>query len=68
MPEDIRIITEIGGTLGVSSSQSQGEFLSMHIEELKENLDEAVNDSRTKGKMFTGMGFVVGITIVILII
>lgn len=68
LPDDIRIMTEIGENLGVSSSQSQEEFLSLHIEELKENLEEAINDSRTKGKMFTGIGFVAGITIVILII
>ncbi|MDD2217667.1 MAG: stage III sporulation protein AB [Eubacteriales bacterium] len=68
LPEDMKIMIEIGANLGISSSQSQEEFLYMHIEELKENLNDAINDSRTKGKMFTGMGFVVGITIVILII
>lgn len=68
LPEDIKIMTEIGANLGISSSQSQEEFLCMHIEELKGNLNDAINESRTKGKMFTGMGFVAGITIVILII
>lgn len=66
--EDLRVMTEIGANLGIGSSESQNALLAVQIAELTERLQEARQESATRGKMFTAMGFVLGITAVILIV
>ncbi len=66
--EDLRIMTEVGANLGIGSSESQNALLAVHIAELADRLQDARQESATKGKMFTAMGFVIGITAVILIV
>lgn len=67
-PDDLRVMTEVGTDLGITSSESQNAFLTVQIAELTERLQDARQESATRGKMVTAMGFVLGITIVILMI
>ena len=62
------IIKELGSKLGIMSMQGQNRTFEMTVKRLELQLQEAKTDKETKGKMYLSIGFVIGITIVILLI
>lgn len=66
--EDKAIIYDLGIQLGRSSVQGQTDLLDMADEKLLIQIREAENHRSSKGKMFAGMGFSIGIVTAILLI
>ena len=66
--EDREIIAELGRMLGTSGIEGQSSIIEGIILRLKNQLTEAENEKKTKGKMQISLGFAAGITIVILLI
>lgn len=66
--EDIDVIYNLGLQLGRSSVQGQLDLLAMTGTKLKMQLKDADENKRTKGKMYAGMGFFIGIIIAVIFI
>lgn len=65
---DKSIIRDLGSQLGRSNIKGQSDLLKMTDEKLLLQLDEAEYNKKSKGKMYAGMGFSIGIVIAILMI
>ena len=67
-PEDKRIITDFGIELGKTDMESQKGMFVRTYSLLEEQVNEAAEDKKTKGKMYKSLGPAVGMLIVILLI
>lgn len=66
--EDIEIIRSLGTYLGQSNSDEQKNFIKLTDEKLKIQFDEAMIEKKSKGKMYGGLGFSIGIIIAVILI
>ncbi len=65
-PHDKSIIYDMGIQLGRSNVKGQQDLLDMVDEKLLIQLREAEEHKRSKGKMYAGMGFSVGIVVAVI--
>lgn len=66
--EDKAVIYDLGHQLGKSSVDGQIDLLQMTEEKLTIQIGNAEEQRKTKGKMYAGLGFSIGIVIAILLI
>lgn len=66
--EDIRIIVNSGSDLGKTGKHGQIKLIELSLINLRNQLEDAREEKRTKGKMVLSLGVISGITIVILLI
>ncbi|MEL7657038.1 MAG: stage III sporulation protein AB [Bacillota bacterium] len=66
--EDRRIITDLGIELGKTDMESQSGMFSRTYSLLAAQVEEAIEEKRTKGKMYKSLGPSIGILIVILLV
>ena len=65
---DKAILSDLGTQLGRSNTNGQADLLKMTDEKLLLQLEEAEHHKRSKGKMYAGLGFSIGIVIAILLV
>lgn len=65
---DLQILCELGPLLGNSNVTGQSNAINLIDEKLKHQIFEAENDRKSKGKMYGGMGFTMGIVIAVLLV
>ena len=66
--EDKAILSELGTQLGKSSTEGQADMFRLTEEKLLQQIEIAVKEKDSKGKMFGGLGFSLGIVISVLLI
>ena len=66
--EDKAILAELGAQLGKSSVEGQGDMFRLTEEKLLHQINLAVKEKDSKGKMFGGLGFSLGIVVSVLLI
>lgn len=66
--EDLAIVQDLGLQLGKSDIQGQAAMFSMMKTKLEIQIQEALKEKETKGKMYRSLGFSIGIVIAILLI
>ena len=66
--EDIAILLELGTQLGKSSIDGQSDMFRLTEEKLIHQINQAVKEKDSKGKMYGGLGFSLGIVISVLLI
>jgi len=66
--EDVRLIMNSGCDLGKTGKTGQSKLIELSLINLREQLCEAREEKKTKGKMVLSLGVITGITIVILLI
>ncbi|HVI43114.1 MAG TPA: stage III sporulation protein AB [Anaerovoracaceae bacterium] len=66
--EDKRIITDLGIELGKTDMESQSGMFLRTFSLLEAQTTEAIEEKKTKGKMYKSLGSAIGILIVILLI
>lgn len=66
--EDRCIIKDLGLQLGKSDIQGQAAMFALAETKLSSQVDEAVHEKETKGRMYRGIGFSIGIVISIILI
>ena len=66
--EDKAILAELGAQLGKSSIEGQADMFRLTEEKLLHQINLAVKEKDSKGKMFGGLGFSMGIVISVLLI
>ena len=66
--EDKAILAELGLQLGKSSVEGQADMFRLMEEKLLHQINLAVKEKDSKGKMFGGLGFSLGIVISVLLI
>ncbi len=66
--KDIDILCELGLQLGKSSIDNQKKLFDMLDEKLMYQIKDASKDKETKGKMYRGIGFSMGILLTVLIL
>jgi stage III sporulation protein AB len=66
--EDKAILAELGAQLGKSSIEGQSDMFRLTEEKLLHQINLAVKEKDSKGKMFGGLGFSLGIVISVLLI
>lgn len=66
--EDIRIVSDLGIQLGKTDLESQSGMFNRTFSLLEAQITEAVEDKRTKGRMYKSLGSAIGVLIVILLI
>ena len=66
--EDKMILAELGTQLGKSSVEGQADMFRLTEEKLLHQINLAVKEKDSKGKMFGGLGFSLGIVISVLLI
>lgn len=66
--EDKAILAELGTQLGKSSVEGQADMFRLTEEKLLHQINLAVKEKDSKGKMFGGLGFSLGIVISVLLI
>lgn len=65
---DKAIIRDLGAQMGKSSIKGQNEAIMLTEEKLKAQITEALREKNSKGKMYGGLGFSIGIIIAVLLI
>lgn len=66
--EDKAILEELGNQLGKNNIEGQTDMFRLIEEKLKYQINIAVKEKESKGKMFGGLGFSLGIVISVLLI
>jgi len=66
--EDKRIITDLGIELGKTDMESQSGMFQRTFSMLEAQTAEAIEEKKTKGKMYKSLGSAIGVLIVILLI
>lgn len=66
--EDRRIVKDLGLQLGKSDVQGQAAMFALAEAKLSSQMEEAAKEKETKGRMYKGIGFSVGIVISIILI
>lgn len=66
--EDKNILAELGVQLGKSSIEGQADMFHLTEEKLLQQINLAVKEKDSKGKMFGGLGFSLGIVVSVLLI
>lgn len=66
--EDKAILLELGAQLGKSSIEGQSDMFRLTEEKLVHQINQAVKEKDSKGKMYGGLGFSLGIVISVLLI
>lgn len=66
--EDIYKIIELGKSLGGTDIYSQSEVIQRAYKQIEGQLEEAIQEKNTKGKMYRGLGIAIGLTLVIILI
>ena len=66
--EDKAVLAELGTQLGKSSIEGQADMFRLMEEKLLHQINLAVKEKDSKGKMFGGLGFSLGIVISVLLI
>lgn len=66
--DDKRIISDLGIELGKTDMESQSGMFLRTFSLLESQVQEAIEEKRTKGKMYKSLGSAIGILIVILLI
>ncbi len=66
--EDLAIVRDLGLQLGKSDIQGQAAMFALMKTKLETQIQEAWKEKETKGKMYRGLGFSIGIVIVILLV
>ena len=66
--EDKAILAELGAQLGKSSVEGQADMFHLTEEKLLQQITLAVKEKDSKGKMFGGLGFSLGIVVSVLLI
>lgn len=66
--EDRRIVRELGMQLGKSDIEGQAAMFALAETKLSSQIEEAAREKATKGKMYKGLGFSIGIVIAIILI
>ena len=66
--EDKAIMAELGAQLGKSSVEGQADMFRLTEEKLLQQINQAVKEKDSKGKMFGGLGFSLGIVVSVLLI
>lgn len=66
--EDNAILLELGAQLGKSSIDGQADMFRLAEEKLLQQIEIAVKEKDSKGKMYGGLGFSMGIVISVLLI
>lgn len=66
--EDRRVIKDLGLQLGKSDIQGQAAMFSLAETKLSSQMEEAAREKETKGKMYRGIGFSIGIVISVILI
>ena len=65
---DRAAIYGIGAQMGRSDIKGQNEVILLTEEKLKYQIEDALKDKNSKGKMYGGLGFTIGILIAVLLI
>lgn len=66
--EDRTIIEDLGLQLGKSDIQGQASMFALAESRLNAQIDDAIKEKGTKGRMYKGMGFSIGIVIAVILI
>jgi len=66
--EDKAILAELGTQLGKSNIEGQADMFHLTEEKLLQQINLAVKEKDSKGKMFGGLGFSLGIVVSVLLI
>jgi len=66
--KDLYILRDLGKGLGKSDIKGQHNIFRLTSERLQQQIKDAVREKNTKGKMYSGMGFSVGIVAAVLLI
>ncbi|HYE67847.1 MAG TPA: stage III sporulation protein AB, partial [Anaerovoracaceae bacterium] len=66
--EDKRIIADLGIELGKTDMESQSGMFQRTFSMLEAQTAEAIEEKKTKGKMYKSLGSAIGVLIVILLI
>lgn len=66
--EDKAILAELGAQLGKSSVEGQTDMFRLTEEKLMHQINLAIKEKDSKGKMFGGLGFSLGIVVSVLLI
>ncbi|SDK51500.1 stage III sporulation protein SpoIIIAB [Natronincola ferrireducens] len=63
--EDIEVLLALGNNLGISDSNDQVKHIRLTKEEIKRNYEMAIVDQGKSVKLYRNLGFLLGVTIVI---
>ncbi len=66
--EELAFVLDLGLQLGKSDIQGQAAMFALMKTKLETQIQEAWKEKETKGKMYRGLGFSIGIVIVILLV
>ena len=66
--EDLAIVNDLGLQLGKSDIQGQRAMFSLMDAKLQTQIKEASHEKETKGRMYRGLGFSIGIVIAVILI
>lgn len=65
-PEDIGILLAFGAALGTTDTQGQQSICALHCKMLEQNLTAARENQKRHGKLYTTLGVIAGLAVVIL--
>lgn len=66
--EEMRLLIEIGSSLGTADTESQLKLLSAQLDEVHEMYERRCSEYRTKGKLYRSLGILAGVTVGIMVI
>nr|WP_315019575.1 stage III sporulation protein AB [uncultured Aminipila sp.] len=66
--EDMYTIKELGKVLGGTDIYGQSAVIQRAYKQIENQLEQAVQQNNTKGKMYKGLGMAIGLTIVIILL
>ncbi len=66
--DDLNVFYDLASQIGNTNIKGQNEIFKLAEEKIMMQIDEAVSEKNSKGKMYGGLGFSVGIVIAVLFI
>lgn len=65
--EDIVLLVQLGNNLGISDIQDQVKHIRLAMEEIKRSYNQSILDQNKNVKLYKNLGFLFGVTIVIIL-